>query len=420
MTLFNLDIHTIITLLFTGNLVALVILIAFGSNKAPERPYMHFMLGKLLQTLAWPLLGMRGNIPDVFSVYIGNTLLICGFALETFSLTVVNVPERRWKTVYGVLSITSIAAFWVFAGTPNMRVVMASAATSVLYITASVALIFMSGGSRLRISLGILCGVFSIILAFRSGIALFMSGEFGLMTRNLIQTISFQVLFLLVLVSGIGFLLMLKERDDRLLSESEEKYRTLVEKADEAIVIVQDRNFVFANKRMSDLLGIPNDTLMGIPVTDLIHPEDRDMVIMNYEKRLRGENLHNVYDFRLIGQEGRQVWVSNSSTKIQWKGRPASLSLLTDINYRKNMEEERERIISELQIALADVKTLSGLLPICSSCKKIRDDKGYWSQIEVYIKNHSDADFSHGLCPDCVEKLYPGMYKKIQPGETVK
>jgi len=72
--------------------------------------------------------------------------------------------------------------------------------------------------------------------------------------------------------------------------------------------------------------------------------------------------------------------------------------------------EARERLILELQDALDQVKTLSGLLPICSSCKKIRDDEGYWNQIEVYIQDHSEAVFSHGLCPECAKKLYPEIF----------
>ncbi len=67
----------------------------------------------------------------------------------------------------------------------------------------------------------------------------------------------------------------------------------------------------------------------------------------------------------------------------------------------------------ELKEALGKVKLLSGFLPICSSCKKVRDDKGYWNQIEEYIRDHSEADFTHSFCPDCAEKLYPDTYKKI-------
>jgi YesN/AraC family two-component response regulator len=73
--------------------------------------------------------------------------------------------------------------------------------------------------------------------------------------------------------------------------------------------------------------------------------------------------------------------------------------------------EERERLIAELQEAIAKVRQLSGLLPICAGCKKIRDDKGYWNQLESYISEHSEAEFSHGICPECMKRLYPEYCK---------
>jgi len=74
-----------------------------------------------------------------------------------------------------------------------------------------------------------------------------------------------------------------------------------------------------------------------------------------------------------------------------------------DVSARRRAEAEREKYVRELEIALANVRTLHGLLPICSSCKKIRDDQGYWSEVEEYILEHSDAEFSHSYCPDCAE-----------------
>jgi PAS domain S-box-containing protein len=85
---------------------------------------------------------------------------------------------------------------------------------------------------------------------------------------------------------------------------------------------------------------------------------------------------------------------------------PALLAIVSDVTERKQMAAERERIIAELKEALANVKTLRGLIPICASCKKIRDDQGYWSQVEVYVRDRSDAQFSHGICPDCRKKIY--------------
>ncbi len=105
-----------------------------------------------------------------------------------------------------------------------------------------------------------------------------------------------------------------------------------------------------------------------------------------------------------------QVAASNVfSNAGQLVGRMASF---VDITKRKELEIDREKMIEELQDALEKIKTLKGIIPICASCKKIRDDKGYWKQIETYIKEHSEADFSHGLCPDCVKKLYPDYKRK--------
>ncbi|HYK89858.1 MAG TPA: response regulator [Acidobacteriota bacterium] len=76
---------------------------------------------------------------------------------------------------------------------------------------------------------------------------------------------------------------------------------------------------------------------------------------------------------------------------------------------RKKVEQEREELLRELQEALSKVKLLSGLLPICANCKRIRDDSGRWTRIEEYISNRSEADFTHGICPQCIRKLYPEL-----------
>lgn len=92
----------------------------------------------------------------------------------------------------------------------------------------------------------------------------------------------------------------------------------------------------------------------------------------------------------------RTLSLSNTNKQLQM-----------EINERKKMEDEREKLIVELQNALDEVRKLSGLLPICASCKKIRDDKGYWNLLESYISQHSEAQFTHSICPECIEKLYP-------------
>ncbi|MFC1592061.1 response regulator [Thermodesulfobacteriota bacterium] len=133
----------------------------------------------------------------------------------------------------------------------------------------------------------------------------------------------------------------------------------------------------------------------------------RTMVEVLFEQgrvpRFEGFTLRK--DGRLILTDENNVLIYNDKREVI-----AAASILQDISERKHIETEREKLISDLQAALKKVKTLSGMLPICASCKKVRDDKGYWNQIESYLKDHSEAEFSHGICPDCAKKLYPDFY----------
>ena len=90
-----------------------------------------------------------------------------------------------------------------------------------------------------------------------------------------------------------------------------------------------------------------------------------------------------------------------------------SVTAFRDISEIKKSERERSELIAELQLALEKVKLLSGLLPICASCKKIRDDKGYWNQIESYIREHSEAQFTHGICPECAKEYFGDFSRPV-------
>lgn len=112
-------------------------------------------------------------------------------------------------------------------------------------------------------------------------------------------------------------------------------------------------------------------------------------------------------EISLPGDPARHLDLRSSSLFDRGGRRSGVLLVIRDVTERRRMELEREELITRLTTALADVKTLSGLLPICSSCKKIRDDSGYWRTLERYISDHSEAQFSHGMCDDCMRKLYP-------------
>lgn len=118
----------------------------------------------------------------------------------------------------------------------------------------------------------------------------------------------------------------------------------------------------------------------------------------------------------MISSDGALRWLMSRGRPLQdANGKTVRfIGIVLDITERKQAEEilqkaaeEREKLIQELQSALENVKTLQGLIPICANCKKIRDDDGFWQQVEGYIQKHSDIKFTHGICPDCMAKLYP-------------
>jgi sigma-B regulation protein RsbU (phosphoserine phosphatase) len=109
---------------------------------------------------------------------------------------------------------------------------------------------------------------------------------------------------------------------------------------------------------------------------------------------------------------GAMDYISKPVNSVELLARVSSALLLKqEMDRRKNREFELRRSNEELQKALKEVKVLRGLIPICASCKKIRNDGGFWQQLEEYLGEHSEAEFSHGLCQPCIKKLYPGVYQ---------
>jgi PAS domain S-box-containing protein len=146
-----------------------------------------------------------------------------------------------------------------------------------------------------------------------------------------------------------------------------------------------------------------------------VHPDDQQEVNALIIEAILNPEAESVYDHehRLLRRDGK---VRHVLSRIKIIKDAAGFPLRVfganqDITERKLIEEEREKLILDLSEASAQVKTLSGLLPICASCKKIRNTSGSWEQMESYIRDHSEADFTHGICPECARILYPELQK---------
>jgi len=145
-------------------------------------------------------------------------------------------------------------------------------------------------------------------------------------------------------------------------------------------------------------LGFTIAELTSRPFIEFVHPDDRARTLAQNGAVRAGGNA--------LGFENRYLCKDGSYRWFLWNAAPDTTgsviySVARDITARKEAEEERERLVRELQAALAEVKTLQEILPLCSYCRKIRDDEDYWQTVESYVARHTNARFSHSICPDC-------------------
>jgi PAS domain S-box-containing protein len=208
--------------------------------------------------------------------------------------------------------------------------------------------------------------------------------------------------------------LALKMADQRQqLKRVEARYGTLFNSVPVGLYRATPKGQIIdANPALVDMLHYPSQAaLLAMNLADLyVNAKDYD----NWVRLMQSEGLVHKSEAPFRTFEGAICWVENSARAVceLAHAEPVYEGTLEDFNVRKNADEERERLILELQNALATVKALSGLLPICASCKKIRDDRGYWNQIEEFIESHSDAEFTHSFCPDCMRRLYPEIFEE--------
>lgn len=195
------------------------------------------------------------------------------------------------------------------------------------------------------------------------------------------------------------------------LKDSEERLRLAIDAVNDGVFDfdIQNKSTYFS-PRYYTMLGYEPYEMPACRETwkNLLHPDDREKTVAFVDEKIRKRKNWYI-EFRLRAKDGSYRWILGRGRVLAWDdhGNPIRrIGTHTDITDRKLAEFEREALIRKLNKALKDVKTLGGLIPICSSCKKIRDDKGYWNQLEAYFEQHSTALFSHSLCPHCMDEIY--------------
>lgn len=195
------------------------------------------------------------------------------------------------------------------------------------------------------------------------------------------------------------------------LEKTRDRYSHLYDFAPVGYFTLSEKGIIEAvNLTLASMLGIERNALIGKPLSRFIRRDDQDIFYALRQRFLETEKPQSC-ELRLVKKDGHEFYARMECMAIKNRGDDLRQirAAVSDITERKQAEEQRDKLIAELQKALSEVKTLRGFLPICANCKNIRNDKGYWEKIETYIHDHSDAEFTHGICPECAKKLYPDI-----------
>ena len=225
-----------------------------------------------------------------------------------------------------------------------------------------------------------------------------------------------------------------RKKAEQQLIETKDYLENIIKNSWDAIVIGDNTGrLTKCNRYFLNLIGYTEDEVIGrnmyefaptsdglyesldggtVTIDEAFFKQGRDSIATLFENG----NIANWQTY-LISKSKKLIPVEENIVLLfdNAGNRIGSVGTLRDITERRRIENERERLIAELQEALVQVKTLSGFIPICSSCKKVRNDSGYWEQVEAYISTRSEAEFTHSICPDCAKKLYPEIYKELHP-----
>ena len=205
-----------------------------------------------------------------------------------------------------------------------------------------------------------------------------------------------------------------RRKMEAMLRDEVARWRLMIEQSRDGIVILGGNGAVVeSNRKYAEMLGYSMEEMHNLHVWDWDTNFSKDQLV---QMITTVDDSGDHFETQQKRKDGQTIIIEVSTNGIVYHGQKLIFCVCRDVTERKKTEEERERLIKHLQEALAEVKDLRSILPICSFCKKVRDDKGYWEQVESYISKHTHVDLSHGICPECMDKYYPEInFEKSSP-----
>ena len=198
-------------------------------------------------------------------------------------------------------------------------------------------------------------------------------------------------------------------------TEFEDHFRLMVENNHDILTIRNaDGRVRYMSPSIHRVLGYTQEEMVGSVGFELLHPEDRPAVESAFAEFWKTPGARDSIQYRARHANG--TWVSLEVAAYNLLDHPDVRGVVLtgrDISERKGQEAAKDQLIEELKQTLAGMNTLSGVLPICSSCKKVQNDGGNWQQIEVYIRDRAPVEFSHGMCPECARLWFPDQFGEV-------
>lgn len=210
---------------------------------------------------------------------------------------------------------------------------------------------------------------------------------------------------------------------ERIIARYEKQYK-IIEKSIVDVIWVVDIEkmcLTYISPSIEVISGFTVDQIQGIPIKDQLAPKAynkaMEYLAEGHRKFKLGKSVKRKAEFELRHKNGSNYWVEITAKFFKGdNGRTQLFGVMRNISKQHRIEEERDELISKLEESLSQQKVLEtenemlrGLLPICSGCKKIRDEDGKWWHVEEYVSLHSEADFSHTICPPCRKEIYPEL-----------
>ncbi|MCB2228600.1 MAG: PAS domain-containing protein [Desulfarculaceae bacterium] len=425
--------HTLVTACLAGALT----FTALTQKTYPG--FKQWTLSALALALAYLLLLARVAMPEAVSVLAGNTCLAaCGALAFAGTRRFLGLgPMPRYQLIVPLVTMAGLVWFSLGQNWFAMRALAISLGLAALLLPTGWWLFrYAPRGQRpLYGGTGVMLLLFCLAMLGRLADTLLGGADRGMFSSSLIQGGYFLVGIPLQTLWMVGLLIINQTRLSEELSLSRAELAITADNLERILdflpdptwVIDQEGRVLFWNQAVEELSGVKARDMLGkgdyehsLPFYGERRPILIDLVLRRDPEREaeygdlveRGGALVSAKTFHPgLGPEGTYL-AGIAAVLYDEKGNPiGAIETVRDTSRSELDRQEREALIDQLQEALANVKTLSGLIPICSHCKSIRTDEGYWEKVEAFISAHSGAEFSHGICPECREKYYSDILK---------